>query len=102
MGGKTVHLPSVVEPGQKVDISVDMTVPDKTGNLEGIWGLVDDKGQFFGERIAVRITVGEISPTPTGSQTTTPTATPTSGSPEVPSETPTPTNTAEPTETPTS
>ena len=45
MGGQTVSLASTVAPGQNVDISVDLKVPNKTGKLEGIWSLVDDKGQ---------------------------------------------------------
>jgi hypothetical protein len=73
-----------------------MTVPNKTGKLEGIWSLVDDKGQRFGELIAVRITVGTASPSPTGA-----TLTPTGSTTPKKTKTPTETPTHKPTKTPT-
>jgi hypothetical protein len=87
MGGQTVNLASTVATGQKVDISVNMIVPNKSGKVEGIWGLMDDKGQRFGELVAVRITIGAESPTPTQELTPVSTATETSVSTETPTET---------------
>lgn len=55
MGGKSIAMPNVVQPGQSVDISVNMTAPAKTGNLTGVWTLRDDKGQDFGVKLTVVI-----------------------------------------------
>ena len=100
LGGKTVPLPNAVATGDKVNISVEMTVPNKTGKLEGIWSLVDNKGQRFGELIAVRITVGTVSPTPTGGTAVTPTESTTPKPTKTPTETPTHKPTKTPTPTP--
>jgi hypothetical protein len=93
MGGQAVPFASAVPTGQKVDISVDLKVPNKTGKLTGAWVLVDDKGQHFGAILTVVINVGAVSPTPTGSATVEPTQTKTPASTStdtpVPSETPT-------------
>jgi hypothetical protein len=95
MGGQAVPFASAVPTGQKVDISVDLKVPNKTGKLTGAWILVDDKGQHFGAILTVVINVGTASPTPPGSATVEPTKTntpipvSTSTDTPVPSETPT-------------
>jgi hypothetical protein len=96
MGGQTVPFATAVTTGQKVDISVNLKVPNKTGKLTGVWVLMDDKGQHFGATLTVVINVGAVSPTPTGSATATPTETPTSDA-----STSTPTDTPVPSETPT-
>ncbi len=100
MGGKTVPFVTPVASGQTVDISVNLTVPNKTGKLTGVWSLFDDKGQHFGQLLTVVINVGVASPTPTGNLTVTPgenltptaTNTPVSSNTPVPTETPTPTS----------
>jgi hypothetical protein len=105
MGGQAVSLANSVATGQQVEISVKLKVPNKTGKLTGVWVLLDDKGQHFGELLTVVINVGAVSPTPTGSVTATPTQTftPGGGSTSTPTATNTPTltNTPAPTETPT-
>ena len=55
MGGSSISMPNVVQVGQSVDLSVNMTVPAKTGNLTGVWTLRDDKGQDFGDKLTVVI-----------------------------------------------
>jgi hypothetical protein len=88
MGGQTkVPLTAAVAAGQTADISVSLTVPNKTGKLTGVWSLYDDKGVNFGTLLTVVINVGVPSSTPTGSLTVTPSFTAT--------------NTLTPTETPT-
>jgi len=57
MGGSSIAIPNVVQPGQSVDISVDMTAPAKAGNLTGVWMLRDDKGQEFGVKLTVVIDI---------------------------------------------
>jgi hypothetical protein len=105
MGGSSVALASAVAVGDSVDLSVQLTAPNKTGKLTGIWVLLDDTGQHFGPTLTVVISVGgTVSPSPTGSLTTT--ATPTRTSTPHPgatsTNTPRPTNTSvAPTYTPT-
>jgi hypothetical protein len=86
MGGKSVAISATVAPGQQIDLSVDLKVPNKSGKLTGVWTMVDDKNQPFGTLLTVVINVGTSSPTPTGTATMTPenTATPT----ETPTATP--------------
>jgi hypothetical protein len=95
MGGQTVFLASTVAPGQNVDISVALKVPNKTGKLTGVWALEDDKSQPFGPLLTVVINVGTVSPTPTGS-TTTPTSESTAEASSTPTEETTPTLTPTP------
>jgi hypothetical protein len=97
MGGLPVSLPASVSIGGQVDISVKLKVPNKTGKLTGVWVLVDDKGQHFGELITVVINIGALSPTPTGSVTVTPTRTPTRTVSSTPTRTPSTTPTLTPT-----
>jgi hypothetical protein len=96
MGGQTVSLASTVAPGQNVDISVAMKVPNKTGKLTGVWALEDDKSQPFGPLLTVVINIGTVSPTPTGSLTTTPTLEATAEASSTPTEETTPTLTPTP------
>jgi len=76
MGGQQkVLLTSAVATGQTADISVSLTVPNKTGKLTGVWSLYDDKGVNFGTLLTVVINVGAVSLTPTGGATATPAVT---------------------------
>jgi hypothetical protein len=83
MGGKAVAMPSVVEVGQTIDLSVDLKVPNKASKLTGVWRLWDDKNQPFGPYLTVVIIAGNATATPTSTltptleNTATPTATPT-------------------------
>lgn len=43
-----MHLPKTVEPGETVDISLDMAAPDSPGTYTGYWMLKSDKGEYFG------------------------------------------------------
>ena len=90
MGGKTASLADAVAVGDKVDLSVSLTVPDKTGKLTGWWVLLDDKGQRFGVALSVVINVGTETLTPTETLTATETLTPTVTKTPKPTKTPTP------------
>jgi hypothetical protein len=80
MGGQArVPFTAAVAVGQTTDISVSLTVPNKTGKLTGVWSLYDNKGVNFGKSLTVVIDVGAASATPTLGATDTP----------APSETPT-------------
>jgi hypothetical protein len=73
MSGQTrVPLTAAVAPGQTTDLSVSLTVPNKTGKLTGVWSLYDNTGNNFGKLLTVVINVGVASPTPTGNVTATP------------------------------
>jgi hypothetical protein len=112
MGGQAVTLAETVAVGNQVDLSVTLTVPNKTGKLTGVWVLVDGNGQQFGITLTVVINVSTASPTPTrtgsrtatptGSRTVTRTKTPTSPSGSTPTSTPTPSHTPVVTNSPTS
>ena len=43
-----VNLPYNVQPGQTVDISVQMTAPKETGSYKSSWMLMNDNGGQFG------------------------------------------------------
>ncbi len=83
MGGQSLALPAAVAIGETVDLSVNLKVPNKTGQLTGVWTLLDDKSQPFGPLMTVVINIGTVSPTPTSTSTgtapevATPTFTPT-------------------------
>jgi hypothetical protein len=94
MGGpSSVALASSVPTGETTDISVNLTVPNKSGKLVGVWVLEDDKGQHFGAILTVVINVGALTPTKAGSVTPTEAGTEATATPTVtPSETPVPTS----------
>lgn len=37
-----------LEPGQIVDISIEMVSPDRPGNYQGVWRMSSASGHFFG------------------------------------------------------
>jgi len=105
MGGSAVTLGKSVTPGEEVDISVPLTVPNKPGQgLNGNWRLQQEDGVYFGTFLTVVLKVAAgtftLSPTPTG-LTVTPSQTPTLGVTATPSQTPTETPSQTPAETPT-
>ena len=88
MGGQArVPLTAAVAVGQTTDLSVSLTVPNKTGKLTGVWSLYDNKGVNFGRSLTVVIDVAAASATPTVAATATPAVTATETL--APSETPT-------------
>jgi hypothetical protein len=58
MGGTTFTLPAAVAAGAVYDISVPMTVPNKTGTLRGNWRMQTASGQAFGDEVYVQVVVG--------------------------------------------
>jgi hypothetical protein len=58
MGGVTYTLPSSVPANAEIDISVNMTAPNKTGPVRGNWRISTAAGQFFGDEVYVAIQVG--------------------------------------------
>ena len=82
-----VSLPNKVDPGQSVDITVDLVAPGSAGTYQGNWKLQNATGVWFGigpggsSPFWVRIKV-------VGEGTITPSLTPTGGTPTTPSVTP--------------
>ncbi len=80
----SIPMPSVVRPGDTVDITVNLTAPTKEGTYQTYFRLRNASGQFFrldgtGD-LWVKIYVGGVTPTPNltqtaGAPTVTPTAT---------------------------
>lgn len=98
-----------VPPGGSVDISIEMTAPESTGQQIGYWRMQNASDSGFGDTFYVDIFVNEASETPTPTSTSTgttqtPTSTnsPTQGvSTATSTATPTPTSTETATSTPT-
>ncbi len=84
-----VNLQKEVQPGETVEISVDMVAPTRPGSYQSNWKLRNANGALFGigpgadSPFWVRITVVDV-PTPTSTESAEPSPTPTpSASPEV-------------------
>jgi polar amino acid transport system substrate-binding protein len=71
MGGQPTPIQALVAPGQAYDIFVNLIAPLQPGVYQGIWQMVNDRGQPFGDRIWVGITV-PVPPTATPPPTQTP------------------------------
>ncbi len=91
MSGSSVVLKDAVQPGNEVELSVDLTAPSANGTYRGNWRMTTVSGAYFGDEIYVLIVVSGSTATATPKSSATST---------VPSSaTPTPTYT--PTEAPT-
>jgi len=71
MGGQPTAIQSFVSPGGQYDIFVNLVAPLTPGVYQGVWQMIDDRDQPFGDRIWVGITV-PASPTATPAPTQTP------------------------------
>ncbi len=90
-----------VEPGDTVDVSVEMVAPTQTGSHTGYWRLQNASGTVFGDTFYVEIAVSGSARTltPTQTVTTGPSATKTSTPTSISTSTSTATSTETPTET---
>lgn len=57
MGGRSTRVVTPVFPGNRADISVDLTAPDSAGTYSGTWRMQNPDGQLFGTFITVVIRV---------------------------------------------
>ena len=65
MGGSPYVLPTAVNPGGKVLLSVKMAAPtNQTGIVQGTWRMTDDGGNQFGDPLTVVIVVGSGTAVP--------------------------------------
>jgi hypothetical protein len=96
----TISLPEIVQPGQTIDLAIDMTAPEVPGTYQSFWRLQSGDGDYFGigsngdQSFWVKISVS-VSPNASPTETQTSTLFPSETA--SPSETPTPTATPQPT-----
>jgi ABC-type amino acid transport substrate-binding protein len=64
MNGVPVAIPGTVEPGDTLDIYVDLIAPSYPGVYQGFWQMVSPNGKRFGQTIWVGIEVPGAEPTP--------------------------------------
>ena len=93
MGGATRILSKAVSPGTEVELSIEMTAPNKTGSARGYWRMSTVAGQFFGDEVFVLINLSSATTTATGTLTAT-------APPDTPTNSPIPTDTPLPSDTP--
>lgn len=69
MEGASSAIVNSVPSGSQVEISVNLTAPDKAGDFTGWWRMQNDKGQYFGNSVSVVIKVSgaaSVTDTPSG------------------------------------
>ena len=74
MSGQTAPIGKAVKPGEQIEVSVNLTAPNTSGDVQSYWKLQDDTGVFFGTYLTVVIKVA--GPTATKADTPTPTTAP--------------------------
>lgn len=79
MNAQPTAIGQVVEPGEEVDISVNLTAPYTYGTFQGFFQMRDNKGVYFGQVVWVGVNVPDPNP-PTATPVPT-TAPPASQSP---------------------
>lgn len=60
-GPEAVPVGKVVEPGESIDISVEITSPSKVGTHTGFWKLCTEEGLKFGQRLWCKVQVKETA-----------------------------------------
>jgi len=72
MSGQPAPIGKTVKPGEQLEVSVNLTAPNTSGDVQSYWKLQDDTGVFFGTYLTVVIKVAG----PAATKEPTPTATP--------------------------
>ncbi len=62
MGGSSVKLGNAVQPGEQIDITVNLRAPQTYGTFQGFWRMRDTAGQAFGETVWVGVQVPDPNP----------------------------------------
>jgi hypothetical protein len=109
---KKISLPDIIQPGQTIDLSIDLTAPEDPGMYQGFWRLQSGDGELFGigsegnRSFWVKISVipsltasatSNLTPTLFATGTVPPSKTPTSTETPTPSATTSPSPTLQPT-----
>lgn len=63
-----VELSHPAQPGEEVEVSVEMTAPEKPGRYASFWKLAYPSGRKFGQRVGVKINVNTSTATATTPQ----------------------------------
>ena len=63
-GASTINLTQSVDPGEQVDISVNLTAPASASTYKGFWKVRDDEGEYFVHNLWVQIKVVVPGPPP--------------------------------------
>ena len=63
-GSSSKNLTQPVEPGEQVDLSVNLKAPGSEGTYKGYWKVADDEGEYFVHNIWVEIEVVDATPPP--------------------------------------
>ena len=62
MSGRNISVPQIVQPGQTVDLGVDMVAPNANGTYRGYWQMRSPQGLNFGETIWAKVRVNGANP----------------------------------------
>ena len=73
MSGDDIYLDEEVEPGETINITVDLVAPDSEGVYKGYWRMVNSNGDEFGDTYSVIIDVDDDADANTPTKTRTPT-----------------------------
>ncbi len=63
-GPSSVNLTQSVDPGEQIDISVNLTAPNSAGTYKGYWKVRDDEGNYFVNNLWVQIKAVAPGPPP--------------------------------------
>lgn len=64
MGGDSVRLNNIIEPGKWTQLSVGLTAPSRPGTYTGTWRFATQQGTTFGSNLTVSIVVANPTNTP--------------------------------------
>lgn len=62
MGGSSVEIGRAVQPGEQIDINVNLRAPQTYGVFQGFWQMRDSVGRAFGESVWVGIQIPNPKP----------------------------------------
>lgn len=99
MGGNSPSPIRTVQPGEVIDLSLEMVAPSYHGLFEGVWQIQAENGSLIGLELKILIEIPKPTPTQTATATPAPTGTNTSTPTQTFTPTPTSTRTATPTAT---
>jgi hypothetical protein len=57
MSGQPYPLQRPVNPGEEVEVEIDLTAPQDAGEYQALWQLTDKTGEAFGELLPLVVRV---------------------------------------------
>ena len=64
MQGQAVPLSTTVQPGEEIEVEVDLIAPGRADEYQALWQMLDRTDEAFGELLPVVIRVAAPTPTP--------------------------------------